>query len=74
MELKFEKGKRCWLFNYETNTNSKCTNFMTKHNMRKKVKAFLRTKYVTKLVTVMIMTTTMMVRIIIIMSLYNKNA
>ena len=38
MPVKFEKEMVCWLSNYETNINSKCTNFMEKHSMRNKVK------------------------------------
>jgi hypothetical protein len=39
MEMKFEKEMVCWLSNYETNINSKCTNFMKKHSTRNKVKS-----------------------------------
>jgi len=39
MPVKFEKEMVCWFSNYETNINSKCTNFMKKHSMRNKVKS-----------------------------------
>ena len=39
MELKFEKEMVCQLSNYETNTNSNCTNFTKKHSIRNKVKS-----------------------------------
>jgi len=73
MPVKFEKEMVCWLSNYETNTNSKCTNCMEKHSMRNKTNAFVMTQYDIKFVTVMMIMMAMMIIITIIMSFYNKN-